>query len=155
MREGRSSSFGSRGDTARSREAAARWADEKTLGAFWTWVYSQIDSAFRAHPADDSAGRAARLAARDTIFREARDSLATNLAQRLHTIPPDALARARLDNAAFSLHGGIYLTDLDRFDDVYAANGGNLQRGRPWCYVIARANKEDPFGGLERWVAAH
>jgi predicted aminopeptidase len=146
--------FRSRGDTARAREAEARWADEKTLGAFWTWVYNQLDSAFRAHPADDSTGRAMRLAARDTIFREARDSLTADVAQRLRTIPPDALARARLDNAAL-LARRIYLTDLDQFDKVYAANAGNLRAAVGQIIAIARANKRDPFGGLERWVAAH
>jgi predicted aminopeptidase len=146
--------FRSRGDTARAREAAARWADEKTLGAFWTWLYNQLDSAFRAYPADDSAGRATRLAARDTIFREARDSLTTDLPQRLHTVPPEALARARLDNAVL-LARRVYLTDLDQFDDVYAAYGGDLRATVHEIIAIARANKPDPFGGLERWVAGH
>jgi predicted aminopeptidase len=146
--------FHSRGDTALARDAAARWADEKTLGAFWTWVYNQLDSAFRDHPTDDSAGRAMRLAARDTIFREARDSLTTSLAHRVHTIPPQALARARLDNAAL-LARRVYQTDLDQFDAVYAACGGNLGAAVRQIITIARANKRDPFGGLELWVRDH
>lgn len=144
--------FRSRGDPARAHEAAARWEDEKTLGAFWTWVYNQLDSAFRTNPTNDRAGRAMRLAARDTIFRAARDSLATSVARRVHTIPPQTLARARLDNAAL-LARRVYQTDLEQFDSVYAAYGSNLRAAVRQIIAIARANRRDPFGGLERWVA--
>ncbi len=118
--------FRSRGDTALERQAAARWANEKTLGAFWQRVFDQLDSAFRAHPGEDSASRAIRLAAREAIFRQARDSLTTSLPQRIRTIPVEALARARLDNAAL-LARRVYLTDLDRFDAVYHASNDDLR----------------------------
>jgi predicted aminopeptidase len=57
--------FRSRGDTAGAGEIGRRWADEKVMGAFWTWVYTALDSAFRAHPGDNGTARAERLAARE------------------------------------------------------------------------------------------
>ncbi len=146
--------FRSRGDTALARQAAARWADEKTLGAFWRRVFDQLDSAFRAHPGTDSLSRGTRLAARDTIFRQARDSLTTSLAQRIRTIPVEALARARLDNAAL-LARRIYLTDLDQFDAVYHASNDDLRVSVQRIIGIARAKTGDPFGGLKNWVGEH
>jgi len=142
--------FRSRGDTAATRVIAARWADEKALGAFWTWVFDRLDSAFRAHPGDDSAARTARLAARDIVFQEARDSLTMSLPRRIHTIAPEALARARLDNAAL-LARRVYLTDLDRFDSVYAASGGDLRRAVRRIIEIAQAHRDDPFRGLANY----
>jgi predicted aminopeptidase len=146
--------FRSRGDTARARQAAARWADEKTLGVFWRRVFDQLDSAFRAHPGTDSLSRGIRLAARDTIFREARDSLTTSLPQRIRTIPVEALSRARLDNAAL-LARRVYLTDLDQFDAVYHASNDDLRLSVQRIIGVARQDRDDPFGGLRAWVATN
>jgi predicted aminopeptidase len=143
--------FRSRGDTAATRVIAARWADEKTLGAFWTWVYDALDSAFRAHPGEDSAARSARLVARDAVFRAAHDSLTTSLPRRIHTIAPEVLSRARLDNATL-LARRVYMTDLDRFDAVYAASGGDLRQAVRRIIEIAQARRDNPFQGLEQWV---
>jgi predicted aminopeptidase len=141
--------FRSRGDTALARTVAERWVDEKTLGAFWTWVYDHLDSAFRAHPGADSGARDARLAARDSIFKQARDSLAASLPKRTHTIAPEALARARLDNARL-LARLVYMTDLDRFDAIYATAGGEVRRAVQQIIARARSHRGDPFGGLNQ-----
>jgi predicted aminopeptidase len=143
--------FRSRGDSAAAATEAARWADEKVLGDFWTWVYNTLDSAFRRHPGDRPADRAARLAARDTVFAMARDSLASSVPQRLRTIPAWALSRVRLDNAVL-LARRVYLTDLDDFDAVYTRCGGDVRRAVRQIIAIARANRRDPFGGLHAWT---
>jgi predicted aminopeptidase len=143
--------FRSRDDTVTANAVAARWADEKTLGAFWTWVYVRLDSAYRTHPGEDSAARSARLTARDSVFRFARDSLATSVPSRVHTIPASALARARLDNAAL-LARRVYLTDLEQFDVVYEYYGGDLRRAIRQIIALAKSRREDPFGALEAWV---
>jgi predicted aminopeptidase len=143
--------FRSRGDTASVREIEERWTDEKVMGAFWTWVYTTLDSAFRAHPGDSDAARSARLAVRDTIFVRARDSLRVAVPLRVHTIPASALANARLDNAV--LFGRrVYRTDLDQFDAVYGRCGGDLRRAVVQIIAIARVNKKKPFEGLRAWV---
>lgn len=143
--------FRSRGDTTGAREIEQRWSDEKTMGAFWGWVYTALDSAFRAHPADTDPDRQARLAARDSLYALARDSLRTAVAMRVRTIPAEALARARLDNAVL-LARRVYRTHLDDFDAVYARCGGKLRRAVVQVIDIARGNERDPFAGLRTWV---
>jgi predicted aminopeptidase len=145
--------FRARGDTASAAAVEARWADQKVMGAFWAGVYNALDSAFRQHPGDNPSARAARLAARDTVFAAARDSLTTALPARVHTIPAAALAHARLDNAAL-LARRVYLTDLDAFDAVYERAGGNLRAAVGHVIAIARSNSRDPFGALLDSVAA-
>lgn len=143
--------FRSRGDTASVREIERRWSDEKVMGAFWTWVYSALDSAFKAHPGDAAINVRARLAARDTIYAMARDSLRTSVPARVTTIPASALANARLDNAVL-LGRRVYRTDLGEFDAVYARCGGDVRRSVVQIIAIARGDRRDPFGGLTAWV---
>lgn len=145
--------FRSRGDTSGAREIDQRWADEKVMGAFWTWVYAALDSAFRAHPGDSGAARAERLVARDSIYAMARDSLRASVPARIQTIPASALANTRLDNAVL-LGRRVYRTDLDQFDAVFDRCGGNLRRTVLQIIAIARANRRDPFGGLRSWLRA-
>jgi predicted aminopeptidase len=143
--------FRSRGDTASVREIERRWADEKVMGAFWAWVYGALDSAFRAHPGDSEAARTERLAARDSIYKMARDSLRTSVPARVRTIPAPALANARLDNAVL-LGRRVYRTDLEQFDAVYGRCGGDVRRTVVQIIAIARGDRKDPFGGLRAWV---
>ena len=56
---------------------------------------------------------------------------------------------ARVSTTRRYSRGAMYLTDLDQFDAVYAANGGNLRAAVRQIIAIAHANKRDPFGGLE------
>ena len=140
--------FRGRGEHRLADLAAARWADEVALGGFWTFVARRLDSAFRAHGGADSSSRAARLAARDTIFRVARDSMTGSLAHRVRTIAPQVLARAKLDNAVL-LARLVYGTDLDRFDSVYARTGRDLRRAIAQVIAIANARPHAPFAALE------
>jgi predicted aminopeptidase len=141
--------FRSRGDSVATRLAAESWEDEKILGRFWTSVYDQLDSAFRAHPAD----RNARLAVRDTIFRLTRERLIDSVGPLLKTYPREALARARLDNAALMARR-VYHTDLDLFDSVYALSGNDLALAVRRIIAAARQHKNDGFEGLRSLVGA-
>jgi predicted aminopeptidase len=85
--------YTSRGDTASARRAAERWGDELLLGAIWTRTFVALDSAYSLH-ASDSA-RAARLAARDTIYARARRVLVDSVAPRLRSIDRSAVRGAR------------------------------------------------------------
>jgi predicted aminopeptidase len=113
--------FRARGDAEAAKQAADRWEDEKILGRFWTGLYNELDSAFRAHPTDKSA----RLAVRDTIFRAAHERLVDSIGPRLKTYPKEALVRARFDNAALMARR-VYHTGLDGFDSVYVQSGNDL-----------------------------
>jgi predicted aminopeptidase len=141
--------FRSRQAPAAAATADLRWADDTILGNFWTALYQALDSAFRVHPTD----RAARLAARDTLFAAARARLVSGVAPTLRTIPAGYLARARIDNAAL-LARRIYLTDLPLFDRVDLRCGGDIRRTAAEIIALARSTPDDPFAGVRAWVRA-
>jgi predicted aminopeptidase len=117
--------FFARGDTLRALQAAAGWADERALGAFWGALYRGLDSAFKAQPGDSL--RARRIALRDSTYAAARRVLVDSLAPTWRTIHPSYAARVRLDNAAL-LARRVYLDDLEAFERVYDQNGRDLRR---------------------------
>jgi predicted aminopeptidase len=139
--------FRVRGSPAAADEADARWSDEKLMARFWAQLYRSVDSAFRAHPGDSTA----RLAARDTLYKNARRELVEILGPQLRTIGPRSLERLRLDNAALLAHR-IYATDLDLFDAVWTRENEDLRRAIARVIALAKARPKDPFGALREWV---
>jgi len=144
---GASRFFLAHGDSAKSRRIEARWADEVVLGRFWEWLWAALDAAFRARPGESASAKAARLVARDSIYRAARDSLSHSLPRRLTTIPQDALAHIRLDNAVLFARI-VYASGLGRFDVVLAGSGGNLARAVARVIAIGRGRPGDPLGAV-------
>ena len=128
--------FRARGDTARARRVAARWADDVLLGDVWARTYDTLDSAFRAHPGD--AARAERLRARDTVYAAARRWLVDSVAPRLRTIDARYASRVRLDNAALMARR-IYATGLGEFEQVLAREGGDVRRAVDRVITVAGA----------------
>ena len=143
--------FRSRGSMDAAEQADARWEDEKLLGTFWATLYHSIDSAFAAHPGEGGAARAARLAARDTLYRLARIDLVETLGPKLRTVGPRYLERVPLDNAAL-LARRVYLTDLPLFDEVYRREGGDLRKAVQRVVQLARSRPEDPYGAVRGYV---
>jgi predicted aminopeptidase len=141
--------FLSRGQIPAAAEVAARWEDEKLMGRFWASLYARVDSAFKAHPGDEAAQVAARLAVRDSLYRRARETLRDEVVPRLHTISPRAVERIRLDNAVLMARR-VYLTDLDAFDAVLTREGGDLRRAVTRIIAAAKSNKEHPFDAVNR-----
>jgi predicted aminopeptidase len=146
--------FRSLGDSSAAAEVALRWRDERLLGAFWTRVYATLDSAFSAHPGDDTASRDARLAARDAVYARMRAVLLAEVGPQLRTIDPDALRYTRFDNALI-LARRIYLTKLDLFEGVYAREACDLRRTITRVTSLVEAHgDEDPYDVLRAWLAA-
>jgi predicted aminopeptidase len=139
--------FRSRGDSVRSRLAAEDWEDDKALGRFWTRLWHELDSAYRAHP----ESRDARLAARDAIYARARRLLVDSVGPHLRRVDPRVLDRVQLDNAAL-LARRIYLTDLDAFERVYDAEGRDLRRAIARVIMLAKRREDDPYAELRAWV---
>jgi predicted aminopeptidase len=139
--------FRSRGSPGAADEADARWSDDKLMAAFWARLYKSIDSAFKAHPNDKSA----RLGARDTIYREARQILVHELGPKLRVIGPHALERMRLDNGALLAHR-IYLTDVDVFDMLWEKQGENLPATVARIIELAKSDRKHPFDALRKAV---
>lgn len=140
--------FRTAGDSAHARAAVDDWEDDKLLGRFWTRLWRELDSAYRASPDD----RDARLRARDTIYTRARRTLIDSVGPRLRRIDPRALPRVQLDNAAL-LARRIYQTDLDVFDAVYEAERRDLRRTIERVITLAKRGKNDPYGELRAWVS--
>ena len=137
--------FRTRGSQAAADEADARWSDEKLVARFWAQLYYSVDSAFRAHPADSLA----RLAARDSLYAQARRDLVDVLGPKLRTIGPRQLEHVRLDNAALLAHR-IYDTDLDVFDEIWVREHGDLRATVLEIIRLAKSKPDDPFEALER-----
>ena len=143
--------FRSRGQAAAADEADARWGDDKVMARFWEQLYHSVDSAYKAHPGEDSAHVRERIAARDTVYRQARTELVEVLGPQLHTIGPRVLERMRLDNAALMARR-IYLTDLDLFDGVWLREGQDLKKTINRIIALAKSKPKDPFGAVRGWV---
>jgi predicted aminopeptidase len=144
--------FRSRGQSDAADEADARWGDEKLMAHFWERLYHSIDSTYKAHPGEDSTHVHGRIAARDTVYRDARTELVELLGPQLRTIGPRVLERMRLDNAALMARR-IYLTDLDLFDAVWLREGQDLRKTIDRVISLAKSKPKDPFGALRAWIA--
>jgi predicted aminopeptidase len=138
-----------RGQPGAAAEVAARWNDEKVLGRFWASLYAAVDSAFKAHPGDSASAVAARIAARDSLFRDARVQLVQELGPRLKTISLRAIEQVRLDNAVL-MSRRVYLTGLDDFDTVLRRNQGDLRRTIAAIVEAAKGSNGKPFEALRR-----
>lgn len=147
---GAAAMFRSRGEDAAAAKIDAEWEDEKILGEFWTRLARSLDSAYARHP----ESKEARIAARDTVYMEARRMLVRDIAPQLRTISPVYAQRVPLDNASL-LARRVYAKNLDLFDQVYRREGMDLRRTIGRVIAIARANKKDPFSGLSAWLAQH
>ena len=141
--------FLSRGQSAAAAETAARWNDDKVLGRFWGSLYARVDSAFKAHPGDEPDAVRARLAARDSLFRDARIVLVDSIAPSLKTVSPRAIERTRFDNAVL-MSRRVYLTDLDQFDAVLRNHGGDLRATVVAIIAAAKDSRGKPFDALRQ-----
>lgn len=141
--------FRSRGHVDAAARADAEWADEKLLGDFWTRLALTLDSAYGRHP--DS--KDARIAARDTVYLQARRDLVSDLGPQLRTIGPFYVQRVPLDNASL-LARRVYARDLGLFDRIYAREGRDLRRAIARIIALARSNKKDPYAALAQWLGS-
>lgn len=112
--------FRSRGDTADSRRAAARWGDERTLDVFWAELARRLDSAYA-----ESSSPPAVDAARTALFGWAHEQLTGPVGQSLETYDWRWFAQAPLNNAVV-LAQRIYRQNLNLFDELYAESGGSM-----------------------------
>ena len=78
--------------------------------------------------------------------------LIADIGPRLKTISPLYAERVPLDNASL-LARRVYARNLELFDQVYAREGGNLRWTIGRLITIAKANRDDPFGGLKAWLS--
>ena len=142
--------YRARGDSAEASRLDERWADEMALGGFWTWVYLSLDSAFKALPGDSLKAR--RIAARDSVFAEARRALKERVGPALRTVSMGDPSKARLDNAVV-MSRRMYRTDLPLFEGVYEREGRDLRATIARVIALARKEPKDPYGALRAWLS--
>lgn len=157
--------FRSRGDARSAAFAAARWLDEIRLAHFYDSLTAKLERLYAgglrgaAAPRQDGAraggatnadvagtasAGAALEAARQRIFGEARDDLAGPVGKTLQTIDGRALARRPLNNAVV-VAARLYRSDLDKFEALLAADGGDI--------VLAIADlRRRVAGGGDPWA---
>ena len=141
--------FRSRGQSEAAARVDAEWEDDKLLGDFWTRLSNSLDSAYAQHP--DS--KAARIAARDTIYVRARQALVSEIGPQLRTVSPFYVQRVPLDNASL-LARRVYAKDLGLFDQVWEREGHNLKRTIARVISLARSSRKDPYGAIRSWLAS-
>jgi len=139
--------FRSRGQETAARRVEAEWEDDKLLARFWSRVIRSLDSAYAAHP----ESKAARIAARDSVYARTRVALVKEIAPQFKTINPLYAERVTLNNAAL-LARRVYATDLDVFDRVYQKEGRDLKRTIGRIISLAKSDQKHPFDALRRWA---
>ena len=139
--------FRDRGQATAADDARAQWADEKVMGGFWASLYERIDSMFKAHPGDEPAQVAQRIAVRDSIYATARERLVHDLGPQLRGISSRRVKRIRLDNAIL-MSRRVYLTDLEVFDNVLTRHRGNLRSTIAAIIAAAKSNRDHPFAAV-------
>ena len=139
--------FRSRGQPEAAAKVDAEWEDEKILGDFWTKLSSSLDSAYAQHP----GSKAARIAARDTVYMRARQTLVSDIGPQLRTVSPFYVQRVPLDNASL-LARRVYAKDLDLFDQVYERESRNLRRTIGRVIQLAKSSPKDPYEGIRAWL---
>lgn len=144
--------FLGRGQAKAAAEVVARWNDEKVMGRFWATLYARVDSAFTAHSGDEPRQIAARIAARDSLFDEARVRLRQELGPQLETVSIRAIERVRLDNAVL-MSRRVYLTGLDAFDAVLRQHHGDLRATVQAIIAAAKQSNGEPFDAVQRLAA--
>ena len=140
--------FRSRGQPDAAARVDAEWEDDKLLGDFWTRLVATLDSAYSAHPDN----RDWRIAVRDTIYMRARRALVSDIGPQLKTIGPFYVQHVPLDNASL-LARRVYARDLQLFDEIYAKEGRSLRRAIARIISLARSDRKDPYGAVNRWLA--
>jgi predicted aminopeptidase len=139
--------FRSRGQEGAAARLDAEWEDDKLLARFWSHVITSLDSAYAAHP----NSKAARIAARDTVYARVRVEMVRDIAPQFRTVNPLYAQRVILNNAAV-LARRVYASDLDVFDRIYDKEGRSLRRTIGRVIALAKSRPKDPFGALRAYV---
>jgi predicted aminopeptidase len=139
--------FRSRGADAAAVRVEREWEGDKRLSVFWRALAHTIDSAYARWPRDS----AARVRARDSVYARARLTFVDSLAPLLPTVPRLRAEQIVLNNAVL-LARRAYAHDLDLFEGVLQAEGGDLRRTIERIIGITRG-ANDPFAAIRAWLS--
>ena len=132
--------FRARGDSGNAARAVARWQDEIRLQHFFDSLAARLERLYaQGLPAP------ALQEQRQRVFAAAQAELAGPFGQTLRTIDGRWLARRPLNNAVV-IAARLYRTRLDWFEDLLAAERGDLVR-------TIGVVRERETGAADPWTA--
>jgi predicted aminopeptidase len=132
------------GDTAATcRTARAAWEDDLLFGAFLSGLVAELEALY----ARTDLTREQKLAAREEVFRRAKERFAREVRPRLQVQSFASFERTPLNNATL-ISRRIYYHRLDLFERVFQAWGGDLSRTLDAIIKAAR-DADDPYAAVE------
>ncbi|HEU0015524.1 MAG TPA: aminopeptidase [Longimicrobium sp.] len=130
------------------RVATSAWRDDLTFGAFLEGMVAELEALY-ARP-DLTSGQ--KIAERERVFAAAQRRFADEVRPRLEVDGFTGFTREPLNNATL-IARRIYYRRLDLFERVFQSRGGDFQRTLADLIAAARANKADPYAGVEALLA--
>lgn len=123
------------------------WHDEMVFGAFLDALVQRLDSVYT----DSSLTREEKLSRREVIFAQARRDFVDDVQPRFVASTYAGFLSAPINNATL-ISRRLYYHRLDLFERVFHSTGGDLRRTIDLILDAARANRADPYAGVERIV---
>ncbi|HEX2094401.1 MAG TPA: aminopeptidase [Longimicrobiaceae bacterium] len=126
------------------REAEGAWQDDLVFGAFLDGLVAELERLY----ARTDLSREAKLAARETVFRGARERFAGEIRPRLRVQSFASFLTTPLNNATL-ISRRLYYHRLELFERVFQERGRDLPRTIREIVRAARG-AEDPYAATER-----
>ena len=139
--------------TVRCQRARARWADAQDISRYIDGLEAEVVAHLSSFAGTSGSGNpdsregAALLAARDSLYRAARDDFVSRVQPSLRATRYAFLAAEPLNNATL-LSRSLYYHRLPAFDALWRASGEDLATLMAWMRETA-PGLDDPFGILD------
>ncbi|HEX6694480.1 MAG TPA: aminopeptidase [Longimicrobiales bacterium] len=138
------------GDGSPTCDLARRsWHDTMLYGAFLSDLVHRLDAVYGR----DELAREEKLRQKAATLEDAKTRYATEVLPRLQTTGFRGFADSEVNNATL-IGVRLYYERLDLFERVFEHYGGNLHAATRAIIAAAQASPDDPFGGVERLIAA-
>lgn len=131
-------------DAATCRTARAAWEDDLLFGRFLSGLVAELEALY-ARP---DLTREQKIAAREEVFRRARERFAAEIRPALQVQSFAGFERSPLNNATL-ISRRLYYHRLDLFERVFRAYGGDLPATIAAVVRVAEG-ADDPYAAVER-----
>lgn len=139
--------------TVRCQRARARWEDAQDISRYIDGLEGEVVALLSSFSGSAGSGNpgnrggATLLAARDSLYRAARDDFVSRVQPSLRATSYAYLAAEPLNNATL-LSRSLYFHRLSGFDALWRASGEDLASLMAWMRETA-PGLDDPFGILD------
>lgn len=132
-----------RKDEALCQRAEDYWRDELRFGAFLTDLVDRLE---RLYGREDLTSEQ-KIEQREEIFSESVRRFQATVEPELEVLSFRSFSEGPINNA-FLIARRIYYQDLDLFESVFQAYGGELREVLPVISEAARDMPDDPYAGV-------